>query len=62
MGNAFDSALRCRNYAEELRIIAADRASAENRKTLLTIADDYDRIAMSYEAIDKSKRAKGLPR
>jgi hypothetical protein len=62
MGGEFDNALRCRNYAEELRIIAADRTSAENRDTLLKVAEDYDRIARSFESIDRSKRAQGLAR
>jgi hypothetical protein len=57
-----ESAILCRNYAEELRIIAADWSSADNRKTLLSVAEDYDRIADTYEAIDKSKRSKDLPR
>lgn len=62
MGGEFDSALRYRNYAEELRIIAADKTSAENREMLLKVASDYDRIARSFESIDRSKRVQGLPR
>ena len=62
MSGEFDSALRCRNYAEELRLIAADRTTTENRDTLLKVAEDYDRIARSYESIDRSKRVQGLPR
>jgi len=58
----FEAAIRCRNYAEELRIIAADKSSPENRDVLLKVADDYDRLASAYEAIDRSKKAKGLPR
>ncbi len=61
MGAEFDTALRCRNYAEELRINAADRTSATNRRMLLKIAEDYERIANSFEAIERSKKAKGLP-
>ena len=60
MGGELDSALRFRNYAEELRMIAADRTSAENRETLLKVAEDYDRIARSFESIDRSKKATGL--
>ena len=62
MSGEFDSALRCRNYAEELRLIAADRTTTENRETLLKVAEDYDRIARSFESIDRSKRVQGLPR
>ena len=53
-------ALRFRNYAEELRIIAADMATAENRDALTKVAFDYDRAASSIEAISRSKKALGL--
>jgi hypothetical protein len=49
------AAIRCRNYAEELRIMAADRSTNENRASLLRVAIDYDRMATSFEAIDKAK-------
>jgi hypothetical protein len=62
MSGEFDSALRFRNHAEELRIIAADRASVQNRETLLKVAEDYDRIARTFELIDRSKKVHGLPR
>ena len=48
-------ALRCRNYAEELRIIAADKMMPENGRALLRIAASYDQMAESLEAIDGSK-------
>jgi len=57
-----EAALRCRNYAEELRIIAADKATPENREALLRIADDYDQMANSFESLDRAKRLSGLPR
>jgi hypothetical protein len=57
-----DDALRCRNYAEELRLIASDKTTAESREALLKVANDYDRMASSFEAIDRNKRAGGLPR
>ena len=60
MSNEMETAIRCRNYAEELRIMAGDKATAENREMLLKVARDYDRIADSYEAIEKSKRAAWL--
>ena len=52
-----DAALRCRNYAEELRVIAADWITSENRKALLRVAADYDRMAISYDAMDKADAA-----
>ncbi|HYM17045.1 MAG TPA: hypothetical protein VEU06_00655 [Micropepsaceae bacterium] len=48
-------ALRCRNYAEELRIIAADKLIAENSRVLLRLAVTYDQMAGSLEAIERSK-------
>ena len=47
-------AIRYRNYAEELRLIAADRSVEENRDTLLRVAGDYDRIASSLEEMSKA--------
>jgi hypothetical protein len=55
-----ETALRFRNYAEELRLIAGDRATAENRATLLQVAADYDRLAASWEAMAQAKIALGL--
>jgi hypothetical protein len=60
MVDDLDTAIRCRNYAEELRLIAADKTTTENRETLLRIADDYDRLATSFEHIVKSKQTSGL--
>ena len=54
-----DRALRFRNYAEELRVIAASDASAASREALLRIAAEYERMAASLEAIEKSKIATG---
>jgi hypothetical protein len=50
-----DAALRCSNYAEELRVIAADWITTENRKALLRVAADYDRMAIAYDAMHKVK-------
>ena len=60
MNGELDEALRLRNHAEELRIIAADRATPENRETLAKLAADYDRAAAAFEAIYRSKRNLGL--
>jgi hypothetical protein len=60
MAEDLDTAIRCRNYAEELRLIAADKTTAENRETLLRIAEDYDRLATSFEHLVKSKQTSGL--
>jgi hypothetical protein len=53
--------IRFRNYAEELKIIAAERSSVENSQALLRVADDYERMAKSLEAMRTAKKAMGLP-
>jgi len=60
MAYDIEAALLFRNYAEELRIIAADRATPENREALMKIALDYDQAAASIEAIERSKKVLGL--
>jgi hypothetical protein len=54
-----ETATRYRQHAEELRVIAVHKTSAEIRGTLLSIADDYDRMAASLEAIEQPARARG---
>ena len=57
MNADLEMALRYRNYAEELRLIAADRSTTENRETLLKVAADYERIADSLAAMSHAKEA-----
>jgi hypothetical protein len=45
------TARRYREYAEELRVIAADKHVPENRDALLKIADDYEQMAAALEAV-----------
>ena len=49
-----ETALRYRSHAEELRVIAADMLDPSARRMLLRIADDYDHMASSMEAIDRT--------
>jgi hypothetical protein len=51
MTNEITRAMRCRNYAEELRIIAADKLIPENNQKLLRIAASYEEMAKALEAI-----------
>lgn len=44
-----EQALRYRNYAEELRIIAADRTVEETKQALLKCATLYDQMAQRKE-------------
>ena len=54
MSEELDTARRYRQRAEELRIIAEDETSKETRSTLWKIAADYERMAESLEAIDRT--------
>jgi hypothetical protein len=56
-----EKAIRFQNYAEELRVIAADRTTAENSAILLRVAADYERMAKSLEAMSTVKTTRGLP-
>jgi hypothetical protein len=56
MDDELRKSLRCRNYAEELKMIATVSARAQ-RTTLLGIADSYEEMAASLEAIHRSRLA-----
>ena len=56
-----ERAIRFRNYAEELKIIASDRTIPENQRALLKAAGDYERMAGQLEAMSEAKKAMGLP-
>ena len=49
MGEDVDLAIRYRNHAEELRIIADDAIWSGTRASLLMAAEDYDRMAQTLE-------------
>ena len=56
MNDRLKTAKRYREYAEELRVIAADKHAPENRDGLLKIAEDYERMASTLEAMHDSKQ------
>jgi hypothetical protein len=62
MSEELDTAQRYRQRAEELRTIALDDKTRENRDALLRIAKDYEQMADTLEAIDKTNRAMRRPR
>jgi hypothetical protein len=62
MSEDLETAKRYRQHAEELRIIADHKTSAEIRTTLLNIAHDYERMATSLESIERTTRAIAKPR
>ncbi|HYM19250.1 MAG TPA: hypothetical protein VEU06_11845 [Micropepsaceae bacterium] len=56
MNDRGKTAKRYREYAEELRVIAADKQVRENRDALLKIAKDYERMASTLEAMHDVKQ------
>lgn len=48
-----DAATRYRQHAEEIRVIAAGVMDKKNRKSLLEVAEDYERMARSRDRIDR---------
>ena len=62
MSEELDTAKRYRLRAEELKIIAEDEGAQRTRLTLRQIADDYERMAETLEAIDRTNRAIARPR
>ena len=55
MSEELDTARRYRLHAEELRLIAEGMEAEIGRDAVLQVADDYERMATSLEAIDQSK-------
>jgi hypothetical protein len=58
MSEDLDIAKRYRQRAEELRIIATDDRTGENRAALERIARDYDRMAETMETLDRTNAAR----
>jgi len=57
MSEEIDTANRYRVHAEELRVIAEQDRDHETRRMLLKVADDYEHMAVTLEAIDKTNKA-----
>jgi len=57
MNDRLRTAKRYREYAEELRVIAADKHVPENRDALLKIAEDYEQMAASLDAVNEPRLA-----
>jgi len=55
MSQKTNAARRYRLYAEELRCIAGLGPDTGSSEQLLAIADEYDRVAASMEAITESR-------
>jgi hypothetical protein len=52
MGYETDTAKRDQEHAEELRVIANESEHEKSRRTLLSIARDYDKMASTLMEID----------
>jgi molecular chaperone GrpE (heat shock protein) len=57
MSDELDTAKQYRQRAEELRAIAAEDRTKANRLALEKIADDYESMADTLEAIHKTNEA-----
>jgi hypothetical protein len=62
MSEELDTARRYRQRAEELKIIAEDESGLQTRQTLKQIAADYELMAETLEAIDRTNQAIARPR
>jgi hypothetical protein len=56
MSEETETALRYRKHAEELRAIAASALDPKTQTVLLSIACDYEHMAESMDAIDRTNR------
>jgi hypothetical protein len=57
MSEEANTARRYRAHAEELRAIADGEREANTKDTLLRIAEDYERMAGTLDAIDRTNKA-----
>jgi purine nucleoside permease len=55
MEGQVETALRFRNLAEELRLLASGAKDDRNREALMRAAENYDRVALSYDAIERTR-------
>ena len=57
-----EAALRYRTHAEELRVIAESDGHFQTQRVLLNIAKDYDRMAETFEQIDRTNLSLRRPK
>ena len=57
-----DAALRYRTHAEELRVIAESDGHFHTQRILLSIANDYVRMAETFEQIDRTNMSLRRPK
>ena len=56
MSEELETALRYRVHAKKLRVIAETQYNQETRDRLLGIAKDYEHMADTLEAIDRTNK------
>ena len=52
-----DAATRYRTHAEELRVIADTDGHFQTQRILLSIANDYERMAETFEQIERTNQS-----
>jgi hypothetical protein len=62
MSLEIETALRYRTHAEELRTIAETDAHFQTQRVLLSIAKDYDRMAETFEQIERTNQSLRRPK
>lgn len=58
MTEELETARRYRLHAEELRLIAEDVEDRSNRRILIEVAKDYEKMANSLEALHRVNSSK----
>jgi len=62
MSLEMEAATRYRTHAEELRVIAESDGHFHTQRTLLGIARDYDRMAETFEQIERTNQSLRRPK
>jgi hypothetical protein len=57
MSLEIEAAARYRTHAEELRVIAETDGHFHTQRILRSIASDYDRMAETFEQIERTNRS-----
>jgi hypothetical protein len=57
-----EAAARYRSHAEELRVIAESNGHFQTQRILLSIANDYDRMAETFEQIEQTNQSLRRPK
>ncbi len=62
MSLEMEAAARYRTHAEELRVIAESDGHFQTQRMLLSIARDYDRMAETFEEIERANKSLSQPK